>query len=161
MDAPTTMPSTFDPDTFLNASVDTAFETRRTTVPANDRYLGIIDTVKPRAAKDRIILDIFWAVQDDALKASLNMQKVIVRQSVFLDFDETGKLAKGVNQNVQLGQVRDALNQNSPGVPWSPRLLIGAGPAMLKVSERPDDKNPLIKYNDVDRVSKLSVGPTS
>ena len=60
-----------------------------------------------------------------------------------------------LNQNIQLGQVRDAVGQNNVGA-WSPRQLVGAGPARLKIGERVDEKNPALKYNDVERVSRLS-----
>lgn len=152
--------SVFDPDTFLDITVDTPFDTVRTTVPAKDDYIALIDDVKLRTVETKNgeakILDINWDIQDDALRASLNLAKAIVRQSCFLQFDETGRrLAHGVNQNIQLGQIREAVNQNQPGA-WTPRMLIGAGPARIKVSERVDDKNPTIKYNDVDRVTRVS-----
>jgi len=150
--------SVFDPNTFLDTTVDTPFDTVRTTVPAGDTYLATIDDVKGRQVEtkqgDRRILDVFWEIQSEELRAQLNLPKVVVRQSVFLDFTVDGKLGHGINQNIQLGQVREAVNQNGPGA-WSFRLLIGAGPARLKVSERVDDKNPSIKYNDVDRVSRV------
>jgi len=152
------LPSAFNPDTFLDTSVETPFETVRTTVPAKDGYTGQIDDVKVRIVESkqgtRAILDVFWELIDDELKQALNLNKVIVRQSIFLDFDETGKLAKGVNQNIVLGQVRDAAKQNSVSA-WAPRMLKGAGPCRLKVSERVDDKNVAIKYNDVDRVTRF------
>lgn len=152
--------SVFDPETFLDLTVDQPFDTVRTTVPPRDDYMALIDDVKLRTVEtkqgDAKILDINWDIQDDTLRASLNLTKAIVRQSVFLQFDETGRrLAHGVNQNVQLGQVREAVGQNRPGA-WSVRMLIGAGPCRIKVSERVDEKNPSIKYNDVDRVTRLS-----
>lgn len=153
------LPSSFDPNTFLDATVDSPFDTTRTTIPAKDDYIAVIDDVKVRIANtkngDRVLLELYWEVLADELKISLNLQKVICRQTLWLDFDVNGKLAHGVNQNIQLGQVRDAIGQNTGGA-WSPKLLKGAGPARLKVSERIDEKNPAIKYNDVDRVTRLS-----
>jgi hypothetical protein len=152
--------SSFNPDTFLDATVETPFETHRTTLPPKDNYLGVIDNIVTRVVETkgqgaRVVLDVTWEILDDEVKAQLNLPKATVRQTVWLDFDETGKLARGINQNIQLGQIRDAVGQNTPGA-WAPRLLKGAGPARLKVSERPDEKNPTIKYNDVDRVARLS-----
>lgn len=152
--------STFNPEEFLNTQVDTSFDTKRTPIPERDDYIAVIGSgekdVLPRVAKDRVILDITWEILDDALKASLRLPRITVRQSVFLDLDENGKLAKGTNANVQLGRVRDALGQNQPGQAWSPRLLKGAGPAKLKVGQRPDDKDASVIYNDVLAVTKLA-----
>jgi hypothetical protein len=152
--------SVFNPDTFLDQTVEAPFDTARTTIPPNDSYMGVIDNIAARQIEtktggQRIVLDVSWEVLDDNIRGQLNLSKIIVRQTVWLDFDVDGKLARGVNQNVQLGQLRDAIGQNSPGA-WSPKMLVGAGPARLKVSERVDEKNPAIKYNDVDRVSRLS-----
>lgn len=154
------LPSAFNPDTFLDSSVEAPFETVRTTVPAKDGYIGSIDDIKMRVLDTkggpRVVIDIFWKIHDDLLAQQLNMPNgPIVRQNIFVDLDENGKLAKGVNQNVLLGQVRDACNQNQPGA-WAPRMLIGAGPCRLKVSERVDERNVAIKYNDVDRVARMS-----
>jgi hypothetical protein len=152
--------SVFNPDTFLDQSVEAPFDTVRTTIPPGDSYMGVIDNaagrqIETKTGAQRIVMDVSWEVLDDNIRAQLNLSKIIVRQTVWLDYDENGKLAKGVNQNVQLGQLRDAIGQNGPGA-WSPRMLVGAGPARLKISERVDEKNPAIKYNDVDRVSRLS-----
>lgn len=152
--------SAFDVNAFLDTTVETPFDTIRTTVPPKDDYLGVIDDVKSRVVETkqgaRVILDLFWHILDEQVAAALNLPKPIVRQSVFVDFDETGtRLARGVNQNIVLGQVREAVGQNGPGA-WAPRMLKGAGPARLKVSERIDEKNTAIKYNDVDRVTRMS-----
>jgi hypothetical protein len=153
------LPSAFNPTTFLDTTIEGPLETRRTTVPAKDGYLAVIDDVKTRVVESkqgaRVILDVFWELVEDEVKTALNMTKVTVRQNIFLDFDETGKLAKGINQNIVLGQVREAVGQNGVGA-WAPRMLKGAGPCRLKVSERVDERNVAIKYNDVDRVTRLS-----
>lgn len=151
--------SSFDPNTFLDATIDTPFETQRTTIPPKDSYLAVIDTLATRildikSQGTRVVLDITWEIMDDEVKSQLNLTKATVRQTVWLDFDERGQLARGINQNIQLGQIRDAVGQNTGGA-WAPRMLKGAGPARLKISERPDEKNPTIKYNDVDRVTRL------
>jgi hypothetical protein len=153
------MPSSFNPDTFLDTIVETPFETHRTTLPPKDNYLGAVDGLATRIVESKgqgakVILDVDWEILDDEAKLQLNLDKIVVRQSVFLDFDETGKLARGINKNIQLGQIRDAVGQNTSGA-WAPRMLKGAGPAQLKISERSDEKNPSVKYNDVDRVTRM------
>jgi len=153
------LPSIFsNPETFLDASIEGPLETQRTTVPAKDGYIGQIEDLKVRIVETkqgaRAILDVFWDLIDEDLKKLLNRPKITVRQSIFLEFDETGKLARGVNQNIVLGQLRDACKQNTKEA-WLPRMLINAGPCRLKISERVDEKNVAIKYNNVDRVTRF------
>ena len=154
--------STFDVEGFLDSAVETPFDTARTTLPAGDDYLGQIHKIDGRIVEtknqgDRRIIDVTWKIinKEDVI-AQLNLTEAYVRQTVWLDFDVTGtKLARGVNQNIQLGQIREAVGQNHTGA-WSPRQLVGAGPARLKISERVDEKNPALKFNDVDRVTRMS-----
>lgn len=142
--------SSFDPDLFMSAEVSAPMETTYTPVPEGE-YLGAIDDVKIRKAKDSVICDVNWTIMDDALKASMNMDQITVRQSVFLDVEPSGALQLGPNKNVQLGRLRAALGQNGSG-PWSFSQLKGAGPVKLTVGIRPDKDDPEKKYNDVKRI---------
>ena len=142
----------FDTDAFLDSEVDNAFETQRTTIPAGDQYMGVIDSLVPPRVLDNgsIVMDIRWKVLgQDELAESLNLGDIVVPQSAFLDMGPDGRLAWGVNQNIVLGQVRAALQQNVPGQRWSPRMLVGAGPAKLKIENKPDRNNPNLRRNRV------------
>jgi hypothetical protein len=109
------MTSMFDPNTFLNATTTEKMETRRTPVPEAE-YIALIDDVKLRAAKESVMADIIWRIDNAELAAKMGLPKVTVRQTVFLDINESGTgLATGPNKNVQLGKVREAVGQNSPG----------------------------------------------
>lgn len=142
----------FDTDAFLDSEVDNAFETQRTTIPAGDTYMGVIDKLNPPRVLDNgsIVMDIMWKVLgQDELAESLNLEDIIVPQSAFLDMGPDGRLAWGVNQNIVLGQVRAALGQNVAGQRWAPRMLQGAGPAKLKIENKPDRNNPNMRRNRV------------
>lgn len=93
-------------------------------------------------------------VMDEGVKKRLGREQVFVRLRLRLDFDEAGDLAKGPNQNVGLGQLRDVLGQNKPG--WAKEMLLGAGPFIGKVVQTSDQTDPLKKYADVKRVTKIS-----
>jgi hypothetical protein len=142
----------FDTDAFLDSEVDNAFETQRTTIPAGDGYTGVIDRLIPPRVLDNgsIVMDIMWKVLgQDELAQSLNLEDIVVPQSAFLDMGPDGRLAWGVNQNITLGQVRAALGQNVAGQRWAPRQLVGAGPAKLKIENKPDKNNPNLRRNRV------------
>src|SRR5687768_8163557 len=128
------MASVFNPDTFMNTSTTDAMETSYTPVPEGE-WTGVIKEIKPRQAKDAAMLDVVWGVDDEQVIASTGMKSPIVRQTVFLDITESGGLDKGKGKNVQLGKLRDAVNQNQNGKPWQPGMLIGQV-AKIKVVHR-------------------------
>jgi hypothetical protein len=103
----------------------------------------------------RVIMSVNWEIKDDALKAQLD-RTPRVRQDVWLDQDSNGDLDYAKGKNVGLGRLREALGQNSPGAAWSPAMLKGAGPAMISVTERPDNNNRDVIYNDVKSVGTVS-----
>lgn len=151
--------SQFDPEAFLDTTVDAPMETKRTPIPEGDQYIGTIKDLKLRTAKDRVIADITWSVLNvpEEVKARLGFQTdPTSRQSIFLDFDGNGRLATGPNMNVQLGRLREALGQNQPGMAWKMLMLKGAGPAQLKVSNRPDPRDASIIYDEVASVTRLA-----
>lgn len=89
-----------------------------------------------------------------AEKARLQRDVVKVRCDVSLDLDSNGQLDVGPNKNVLLGQLRDALGQNTPG--WTFGQLKGAGPVVGKVSHRADKNDPSKKYVEVKKFAKVS-----
>lgn len=151
--------TSFDPDAFLGEIVNDSFSTRFPTVPEGN-YTSVIERVGVKeiqtergAAK---VLEVFHNVMDEQLKADLGMEKIVVRQSIFLDLDAAGKLDVSEFKNVRLGRLRDAVGQNVPGEPWGYRHLEGAGPLLIHVIEKPDKNDPETKYNEVARTAPLA-----
>lgn len=150
----------FDPNTFLEMSVTDANSTSATPVPARE-YTAFIDEVKARPwqskddpSKAGMALDILWNIDDAAVKAELERDKVTVKQGIMLDLTETGGLDMGKGKNVGLGRLRDAVGLNQPGQPFSFRMLTGRA-AKIAVSHRTDPKNPEVIYAEVKAVAKL------
>ena len=139
--------STFDPEIFLAKETDAQFETKYTLVPEDD-YTALIEKVVGRQTQTgQIVVDVIWNLMDiDELKEKLNLRQAFVKQGIFLDY-ENGILAEGENANINLGKLREAVNQNKKGKPWSFNQLIGAGPATVHVVQDGD-------YNKVIRVSR-------
>lgn len=148
----------FDPEAFLNETIEGANDTQYQTVPAGE-YTGMIEKIdmpQGRTTKDGnpiYPLDIMWVLLDEDLKASLGRDKIIVRQSVFLDITEAGGLDMGKGKNVPLGKLREALGLNSSG--FSLRQLSGAGPALVNVSEEPDKQDATLIRNRVKSVGRI------
>lgn len=145
--------STFDPDSFLNETVDGALSTSPEPIPEGE-YLAVIGSgdkaIQVRQTqKGSTILDITWEIQDGALAEQLGRQTITVRQSIFLDVTPQGTIDRAKGKNVQLGRLRAALHQNDPSKPWVFGHLKGAGPAMIKVGQRPNPEDETIIYNDV------------
>lgn len=155
----------FDVETFMNQQSDPMASTM--TVCPEGSFPFILDTnpemLKPREIKwqdkqtgaDRVFyqLELFGICQDEAVKAKLGLSTVRVRLRINLDVDEHGKLENGVNKNVALGALREALKQNAQG--WKPIHLLGAGPFMGKVTHQSDKQDPSKKYADITRVAPI------
>lgn len=83
--------------------------------------------------------------------------KLYAYMDSFLDLDHDGNLDTSEGKNVKLGALRAALGQNNAGTPWTFSMLRGAGPVIVKVSQRSfDDKDPSRKAADVVRVLRMS-----
>lgn len=139
--------SNFDPQAFLTGEVQGEMETKYTPVPEGD-YTAFIHSVAAREVNDSPVLDVVYKIIDEGLQATMNMDEIFVRQSIFVDVDGNGAMQFGPNKNVKLGNVREACNQNGKGK-WAPKLLEGAGPLLIKVTQRVTED---ATYNDVKRV---------
>lgn len=140
--------SNFDPEAFMNETVDQPMETERTLCPVGE-YPMMIDDFDSKAfqaipfkdkqtGEDREFhkFGCPCVVQDPAVAQKLGIARVVVFKNCNLDFGDDGKLAWGPNKNTDLGQLRHAVGQNDRGKTWSPGNLRGAGPFMGKVEHR-------------------------
>lgn len=145
--------STFNPDQFLNTETSESTSTTYTPIPENE-YTACVKEIKPRSTTSgKAILDVVWSIddQDGSIEAATGLKQSTVRQSIFLDITESGGLDIGKGKNVQLGKVREALSQNTPGKVWRPGDLIG-GVAKVQVKHRMDGD---ATYVDVKAVTKI------
>lgn len=144
--------STFNPEAFINAVIPAGLESKFTSVPAGE-YLAIIEDLKFRATdKGSILCDVYWNVLDEEVKLKLNLEKITVRQSMFLDLDANGRPETGINKNLKLGNLKEALGVADKEIAFG--ALKGMGPCKIDVTQRADDKDPTILYNDVKRVTR-------
>lgn len=88
------------------------------------------------------------------VKEFMGRDSVNVRGSIILDLNESGVLASGPGRNVQLGILRAAVGQNTPGQPWKPANLLGQA-LRVKTGLRADKNDPDKFYAEVKSVSKL------
>lgn len=151
------MATTFDPTTFMNQSIEGSNSTKITPCPVGE-YLGIADKVDAvqwasgDGTKSGLKLVVLWDVQDDNVRQLLSREKVLVPQDIMLDLTEEGNLDMGTGKNVRLGRLREALELNAPGEPFSPGMIQGRM-ATINVKHRPG-KNPEDVFAEVDRVAK-------
>jgi hypothetical protein len=149
--------SKFSPEQFLNTQYTKSTDTRLIAVPAGE-YNAQISKLVVRSGvgkeKDRTVLDVMWEVIDENAKQFTGLDHPQVRQSVFLDVTGEGALDFSRGKCVQLGRLRDAVNQNADGKPWSPSMLTGAM-ARIRVENRPDENDPETTYADVKAVTRI------
>lgn len=138
----------FDPDVFMQTTVDQPLETEFKLCPEGEfpAMIGDFDSTAfsqidfeykkgDRAGQPGTMtkFDCPFIINDDTAKQALGRDNVIVTKQMILDIDPATKgLDFGPNKNVPLGQVRDAVGQNNPG-PWAPGQLRGAGPVIVQV----------------------------
>ena len=120
--------SIFDPQALLDSTTEESMST--TVVPCPEgEYPATIKEVKLRqwqSAKDPslagLAADIFWTVDDQQVLQLLERKEVIVKQGIMLDMTEQGGLDCSKGKNVGLGKLREAVNLNVPGRPFSLKI---------------------------------------
>lgn len=145
----------FDPDVFLSGEVQGANEVKYTPVPQGE-YQAFIDDLAMDEYNNQPVLVITYALLDEELKQSLGLEKPTVQDRLFLDMDEAGNIAFGPNKNVKLGRTREAVGQNDPKKKWSPNMLRGAGPVMLKIGHRFSKTTGEGPFADIERIVKAA-----
>jgi hypothetical protein len=162
----------FNPDDFMQQTVDQPLETEFKLIPAGD-YQAMIGDFTSEALEqvdfeykkgDRAgqpgsmtKFNCPFVIKDDPrVKESVGRDSTTVDMQIILDIADNGGLDFGTNKNVRLGQIRAAVDQNQPG-PWSIGQLRNAGPVMVHVkhSEGKRKDGSEWKRAEVDRVVKL------
>lgn len=145
--------STFDPETFLDATLPGANSIKREIVPMGvyKAYIsklevknGTVNKEGDNYGKPWVALNLQWTIEDQPINATMDQAKVIVFDSVFLDLDEDGRTAMGKGKNVKLGKLREALGMNTGPVQF--RALEGR-PATINIGHDPykDDMQAVVK----------------
>lgn len=151
------MTGTFDPQTFLNSQITDALDTKTTPCPVGE-YPAIADKVdvRPWAAGDGsssgVKLVILWDIQDENVKSLLGRDKVVVPQEQMLDLTDSGMLDTSKGHNVGLGRIREALDLNTPGEPFSFGMIQGRM-AKVMVTHRPYKED---LFNEIKRIAKAA-----
>ena len=163
----------FDADSFMNQTVDAELSTSVEQPPEGDYRAMIGDftsesgfrtfTARPGSKNEGREFTIFqppFVLQDDprlaAVKAARNGNDITVtHKGMFLDLEDGGGLDVAKGKNVDLGRLREAVNQNTKSG-WKFTDLIGAGPLMVKVIHEADQNDSSKKYARVSRVVKIS-----
>lgn len=140
---------TFDPDTFMQQTIDQPLETEFRNVPEGEYQAMIGDFTSEafaqidfeykkgdRAGQPGTMTKFncpFVITGDPRVVENLGRDQATVTSQLILDIGSDGGLDFGPNKNVMLGKIRNAVGQNNPG-PWQISALRGAGPVMVKVS---------------------------
>lgn len=146
----------FDAQSFLDATVSSANDTKIVPVPVGE-YMGIIDKVSPRQWQSKdgtqsgIALDIIWLVEDAGVKQVLGRETVTCKQGIMLDLTSGGGLDLSSGKNVGLGRLREAVGKNEEGQPFAFSMLPGLS-AKIAVSHRVAGEE---TYAEVKAVAKL------
>lgn len=124
--------SAFDPQAFLDASIDTPLE-RRNPLPVGD-YRGVIGEVTARqwtgkedTSKTGIAWDVPITIDVPAeLQSALELPPTLnVKDSIMLDLTPSGTIDASKGKNGKLRTYREALDMNKPGDVFNARKMQG------------------------------------
>jgi hypothetical protein len=143
------MDSAFNPDTFLDQST-TEQGTRRPPISSGLDFLGVIgENIKARAnqgkkdpTKTYVFADIPITLDlstHPTEVARIGMDKVTLRHSIAVDYNSDGSLDWSPGRNRDLTAYREVLGLNTPGMTFSPRMLVGRI-VRCKIGHRTSDR---------------------
>jgi len=149
----------FDPNTFMQATLTDANDTRVVPCPVGEYPMQIVDLKAKsgvigkgeRAGETWAAIDVFFEVNDEGAKAATGREKLRVKMGLMLDLTPEGMLDMGKGKNIRLGKLREACDLNRPGQPFSFPQMIGKYVVGV-VGHRPDDRDPSIVYDEVTAV---------
>lgn len=154
----------FNAEAFLNQTIEEPMSTKTLVCPEGEFRAFVDDGDKAIQFREFAGKDgnppsfqcvVLFSILDESVKTFLKREKALVPMNVWLDMKEDGSgLDLSEGKNVGLGRLRKALNQNSGA--WSPLMMKGKGPVMIKVGQRADKNDPEVKYAEVTRVAGIS-----
>lgn len=152
--------SLFDPESFMSQEVKGANDTKFPTIPQGE-YASIANKIEckqqPNSKDPSVIytiLDVHWTIDDQGVREATKLEKPMVRQSIFLDLTDEGKLDMTVTKNVGLGKLRAALGLNDPAKPFTFAQIVGNA-AVVTVNHRPNVEDPENPFAGVKKVAKM------
>ena len=148
---------TFDAAAFLNTAYTEANDTK--IIPIDEgEYQAIAGEVEAETwqskdgTKSGLKVTIPWKIDSQAMREKTGREQITVRQDLMLDtLPGSNMLDMGKGKNVRLGQLREALGLNKPGVPFKWDQIPGKA-AKVKVGLRPYEDR---MFEEVKAVSPL------
>jgi hypothetical protein len=118
--------------------------------------MSVIEKIAPRTWQSKdgtqsgVALDVYWLVEDQDVKQLLGRETVSVKQGIMLDLTPQGALDMSKGKNIALGRLREAVNLNQAGQPFSFHQLPGQM-ARVSITHRIDGEE---TYTQVKGVAK-------
>lgn len=142
----------FDVNDLMNQQTEGQMETSLPPIPEGE-WNAYISKLETRVVKTKNgetpVLDVEWTVTSQEVIDQVGINEPRVRQTVWLDIDDNGRLALGQGKNLGLGRLREAVGMND-GRPFALPMLEGQN-AVIKIGHR--EYNDQI-YADVKGVAK-------
>jgi hypothetical protein len=135
--------SAFDPNSFLDATINEAL-VKRPPIPVGD-YIGVLsepvirpwvsskDATKSGIAADYMIdVDVPQNIREEI---GLDSPTIKLKYGIMLDTNATGGIDTAKGKNGGIRKFREALDMNTPGVPFNLRMVAGR-PVKVKIGHR-------------------------
>jgi len=151
--------SAFDPKTFGQMTFNQANSTKSTPVPVGEQPGTCYKwEVLPWASredpqnKNGLKMNVLFNIDGEAVKEITKRDQNLVRYEFFLDLTPEGMLDMGEGKNVKLGRLREALNLNTPGTPFSFDMMLGRR-ALCSIQHRIVGEDPVADIKAVARIA--------
>lgn len=135
----------FNAEDFLNQTIEDAGQTALRICPEGS-FAAVLQDIKIeqfRGKKDPSKVytkaSLRWSVEDDAARAELKRDSIVVFQDIFIDLTAAGRIDTADDKNLALWRVRDALGQNVPKKEWKPSMMLGGLATITVVHETVND----------------------
>jgi|3_EtaG_2_1085321.scaffolds.fasta_scaffold07868_3 hypothetical protein len=145
---------------FANQEVQGMGSTEYVPVPAStDGYNGIVkkvalrDGVSDKNGEQWIALDITWIVDDAGVREEMEREEVTLRDSMFLNFTDDGRLDNGKGKNVPLNRLREATGLADPDLAFRFSMLEGKVARIFVVHKT--NKNTGAPQAEINKVAAL------
>jgi hypothetical protein len=144
----------FNAEVLLNAATEKSHATSIPPLPEQE-FIFTVTKIDFKQPKDGvIIMELSAETTDPVAVAATGINPSRSRWSTFVDLTESGLLDDTDGKNIGIGKIREAVGQNTAGVPWAPAALMGQQ-FRGKIVQKADAKDATVIRSEIGAVAKL------
>src|SRR6478735_2962768 len=117
----------FNPQAFMEATIQGALDTRRVPCPQGD-FPGVIEKIEPKSGENKqgervgqtwAALEVTYKLEHPEITSVTGLPFALSRQCVMIDITDEGGMDRSKGKNIRVGKLREACNENDAGKPFA------------------------------------------